>query len=124
MAGLLTTSETTWITSTVSSSLDQSLPLYRPTKSRDSYGHDTYTYPGTPTSTIACNIIKPTATVLQSYANIIGSQRALTLRVMSTTDVKERDRIVYDALNWEVQNLMDAESYTVTKEYLITVIAP
>jgi hypothetical protein len=123
MAGLLIASENTWITSTVASILDQSLPLYRKTTSADGHGGTTETYPGNPTHTIACNIIKPSASVLQTYAGIIASQRSLVLRVMNTADVLEGDRIVYDSLNWVVQALMDASSYTVTKEYIISVVA-
>jgi len=122
MSGLLLTSETSWITSTVTSALDQSLPLYRPTASSDGYGHDTYTYPGSATHTIACNVTKPSATVLQAYANVIGSRRSLVLRVMSGTDVLENDRIVYDSLNWVVQAEMEPSSYSVTKQFIMTVV--
>ena len=122
MSGLLIASETTWITSVVSSSLDQSLSLYRPSAATDGYGHDTYTYPGSPTHTIACNVTKPSSTVLQAYANVIGSRRSLVLRVLSGTDILENDRIVYDSLNWVVQAKMNANSYSVTMSYIITAV--
>ena len=122
MSGLLTASETTWMTSIVSSALDQSLPLYRKTTSADLYGGTTESYPGSPTHTIACNITKPSANMLAAFDCIIGSQRAVILRVMSTTDILEGDRVVYDGLNWVVQKFLDASSYTVTKECLISVV--
>ena len=123
MSGLLTTDETAWITAIVSSSLDQSLPLYRPTKASDGYGHTTLTYPGTPTAMIACNVGHPSATQLQAYADIIGTQEAMMLRFLTTTDVREGDRIVFQGENWLVQNVQNADSYTFSNDALITVIS-
>ncbi|SRR6266567_2027885 len=120
---MLSAAELASMQSTVSASLDVTLPVYRKTTANDGYGHTTETYPGTPTHSIDCNIIRPTATVLQVYAGIIGSKRALTIRVMQSADILEGDQIQYDSLKWKVQNLMDTESYTVTKEYLITVVS-
>lgn len=120
MAGMLTASEVAWITPIVASSLDVSLPLSRKTVVSDGYGHNTESWVSQ--GNVDLNIIKPSATQLQAYADIIGEQRALVIRTMQTTDVRQGDRIVYDGLNWLVQNLMDAESYTVTKEYLITTV--
>lgn len=123
MAGLLTSDEVAWMTSTVASSLDQSLPLYRPTKASDGYGHTTLTYPGSPTAMIACNTDKPSATQLQAYADIIGTQEAMMLRFLQTTDVREGDRIVYIGENWEVQNVQNAESYSFCLDALMTIIS-
>jgi hypothetical protein len=123
MSGLLTASQLTYITSIVSRSLDQSLPLYRPTKASDGYGHTTLTYPNVPTATIACTLGKPSATQLQAYANIIGTQEAMTMRFLNTTDVKEGDRVVVNGENWLVQNVENSDSYTVTFDALITVIS-
>ncbi len=120
MAGLLTSDELAWMTPIVASSLDVSLPFSRKSTALDSYGNNTETW--TSYGNVSMNIIKPTATRLQLYADMIGEQRALVIRVMQTTDVRKGDRLVYDGLNWLVQNLMDAESYTVTKEYLITTV--
>jgi SPP1 family predicted phage head-tail adaptor len=120
MAGLLNADEVAWMTPIVSSSLDVSLPFSRKSVTPDGYGNTTETW--TSYGNISMNIIKPTATLLQLYAEVIGEQRALVIRVMQTTDVRQGDRLVYDGLNWLVQNLMDAESYTVTKEYLITTV--
>ena len=123
MAGLLNADEVTWMTSIVSSALDQSLPLYRPTKASDGYGHTTLTYPNTPTSTIACNLGKPSATQLQSFADIIGTKEAMTMRFLNTVDVREGDRVVVNGENWLVQNVENSDSYTVTFDALITVIS-
>ncbi len=121
MPGLLTGAELAWMTPIVASSLDVSLPLYRDTSTaQDDSGHHLETW--TSQGNVSLNIIKPTATLLQLYADIIGEQRALIIRVMQITDVRQGDRFVYDSLNWRVQNLMDAESYTVTKEYLVTTV--
>jgi hypothetical protein len=123
MSGLLTASQLTYITSIVSRSFDQSLPLYRPTKVSDGYGHTTLTYPNVPTSTIACNVGHPSATQLQSFADIIGTQEAMMLRFLSTTDVREGDRVVFQGENWLVQNVQNADSYTVTNDALMTIIS-
>lgn len=120
---MLNASDLAYITSTVQAALDVSLPLYRKTISQDGYGHSIETYPNTPTSTIAVNLKQPSATQLVAYAGKIGSQRALIMRAMQTTDIREGDRVVYDSLNWIVSNIQNAESYTVTKEYLLTVVA-
>ena len=123
MSGLLTAADTTWITSTVSSSLDQSLPLSRNSgqgTSNDGYGHSTPNYASQ--GNISCTVAKPSASVLQSYANIIGSQRALTLRAMSTTDIRQGDHVTYDGLTWLVQSKLNANSYSVVIQYLMTVI--
>ena len=118
---MLSASELASITTTVAAALDVSLPLSRPTRSNDGYGHTTESLVSQ--GNIACNIIKPTATQLQVFAGLIGSQRALIIRVMQATDVRENDQCVYDGLTWRVQTILDAESYTVTKEYLMTVVA-
>ena len=122
MAGLLTSADVAMMSSTVATILDQSLPLYRKSTASDGYGHTTETWPGTPTHTIACNITKPSATMLQAFAGIIGSQRTVILRVLSSTDILEGDRVVYDGLSWTCQKFLDASSYTVTKEILISVV--
>ena len=122
MPGLLTADEIAWITPIVVASLDQSLPLYHVTTAPDGAGHTTETYPGTPSLMLACTIGKPTATQLSTYADIIAGQRALMLRYMPTSDVREGDRIIYMGLNWKVQPLANAESYTVANDVLITVV--
>ncbi len=123
MAGLVTSAETTWITSVVSSSLDQSLPWTRNTgqgTSSDGYGHSTDTEVSQ--GALACNVRRPSASVLQLYAGIIGSKRALTLRVLSTTTVRQGDHVTYDGVTWTVQALIEPQSYAVTKDWLITAV--
>lgn len=122
MAGLLTDAEKADMSATVASSLDVSLPLYRKTVTQDGYGHSIESYPNTPTATIQCNVIKPSATQLQVFADIIAGQRALFLRYMPTSDIREGDRLVYQGLNWKVQPTESAESYTFTNEVLITTV--
>lgn len=117
---MLSTSELACIADTVAASLDTSLPVTRRTATPDGYGHTTEVWNSV--GSVAMNLIKPSATQLQAFAGIIGSQRAMLIRVMQTSDVREGDHIAYDGLAWLVQNVQNAESYTVTKEYLITVI--
>jgi hypothetical protein len=120
---MLSANEIASMTSTVASSLDISLPLYRKTVTQDGYGHSIETYPSTPTSTIQCNVIKPTATQLQTFADIIAGQKALLLRYMPSSDVREGDRFVYQGQNWKVQPTESAESYTFANEVLIVTVS-
>ncbi len=122
MSGLLSAAQLANITTVVASSLDTSVSVYRPTIGRDAYGHDTYTYPGSPTSTASVNTYKPSASTLQTFAGIIGSSQALMLRFLSTTDIREGDRVVLFSLNWLVNNVQKAESYTVAYDALITTV--
>src|SRR5258706_16457443 len=65
---------------------------------------------------------QPSAQILTTYAGVIAGRRALMLRYMPTQDVREGDRIAYQGLNWRVQPLETAESYTFTNEVLIVTI--
>lgn len=118
---MLSASEISGMYNTVKSSLDQSLTLSRDTFTTDTSGHQKLA--GTATSTIACNVIKPTASQLQTYADRIGSARSLVLRAMQDTDIREGDRVSYDGLSWLINGVMDAASYSVTKKYLIVAVS-
>jgi hypothetical protein len=122
MAGLLSAAQLSQIATTVASSLDQSLPLKRKssTPTADSYGHDTTPY--VPTGNIACTVAKPTASQLQLYAGIIASQRAMMMRAMQTTDIREGDCVTYDSLDWTVHGVENAGSYSVTKQFVIVTV--
>ena len=117
---MLNMSEDTWITATVEKALDQSLPLSRKTVGLDSYGHSTETY--AQVSTLVCTVSKPTATQLELFAEIIAGQKAMMLRYMPTSDVREGDRIVYAGLNWTVQPVRNAASYSFTNSAVITAV--
>ena len=118
---MLSAAELASISATVAGSLDITITRVRTTAvSKDGYGHSTS--PTTSTATYLVNIIKPSATQLQAYADIIGSQRSLMIRFMPTSDIKQGDTIVYQGVNWTVQNLQNAESYTIGVEALITAV--
>ena len=123
MAGLLTDAQKAWMQAIVASSLDVSVTVQRPpaTPTFDVYGHDTSTYSTVGTAMV--NVIKPSATLLQAYAGIIGSELALLLRFMPTTDIKEGDQIVYAGRTWRAYGIQSAESYTFTDEVLIVTIS-
>ncbi len=122
MPGLLTAAEIATMQATVASALDQSLPYYDKTAVNDGYGHTTETYPNTPTFMLACNIFAPGADVLQAYADIIAGKRALMLRYLPSSDVREGGRVTYQGVNWRVQPIETAESYTFTNDVLITAV--
>ncbi len=115
----LSASDIDCITATVAASLSTSLPLYRKSSitTRDGYGHTTTGYGQI--GNVSCNVIKPTETQLQLFSNIIGSQRALRLRVLEATDIQEGDEVTYQGYQWLVHSIEDAASFTVTKHALI-----
>jgi len=138
---MLSSREIACMTSAVSASLDQQIILQRRTPSPDGYGHTTEIW--TTVDTPRCNVFKPSATMLQAYAAIIGSQVSLMLRVLPTTDIREGDSVivgkyalrtlgppaVYGVSNnyqlgnrWLVQNVQNSESYTIGVEALISLI--
>lgn len=120
MAGLLTDAEVAWMTPIVASSLDASLPHQRPVTTADGYGNNTVTWVVQTPKTV--NVIKPTAVQLSAYADIIGAQWATFIRFMQTTDIQRGDNLYYNGRWWLVQNIENAESYTVTQEALMTVV--
>ncbi|SRR6266487_4799867 len=120
MPGLLTDAELAWMTPIVASSLDDSLPHSRKTVVADGYGHNTDTWVNQTNKQV--NVIKPTAVQLSAYADIIGAQWATFIRYMQTTDIQRGDNLYYNGHWWLVQNVENAESYTVTQEALMTVV--
>ena len=120
---MLNAAEIAAMTATVAGALDVTVTVQRlpATPVLDAYSHDVGTYSTVGTAMV--NVIKPSATTLQAYAGIIGSQRALLLRFMPTTDIREGDQIVYLGKNWMTHGIQSAESYTFCDEVLITTIA-
>src|SRR5215469_613961 len=113
---MLSSAEMAWQAALVAASLDQTLTLSRDVMTTDSYGHQKPA--STATSTIACNVTKPTASQLQEYADKIGSARSLILRAMQSTDIREGDHVAYDSLTWMVNGVLDAASYSYVRRYL------
>ncbi len=120
MAGLISDAQATAMQAVIARSLDLSLPQERNAPGTDTSGHATENWSSL--GNVACNAIKPSATLLQLYAGIIGSQRAEGLRAMSTTDIRQGDRITYDGLKWIVHDVLNNGSYSYTKQYLMVTI--
>lgn len=123
----LSAAERACMASVVASGFSTALPLYRNTPGRDTSGHATEDY--APYGTLACSVVSPSATrpgaaLLQLYAEKIGSQRMLVLRVALDADVQEGDQVDYEGLRWELQGIQDASSLSFSKQCLITVITP
>ncbi len=110
-------------TAIVARALDQSVPYFDRTVTKDVYGDDVETYPGTPTFQLACNIYKPSAQILTTYAGVIGGKRALMLRYMPTQNVREGGRVTYQGVNWRVQPVETAESFTFANDVMIVAIS-
>jgi len=118
---MLSASELANMNATVAASLDVSITVQRRTPTNDGYGHTTESYAtvGTP----LCNVVKPSDSTLRLFADVIGSQRALVLRFMPVSDIRQWDQILYNSKTWVVQEILNAESYTFANECLITTIA-
>lgn len=113
-------SEWTGITKHVLSTLDVTLPISRPTKTADGFGHTTTSY--SVVASVPMNLKNASATQLQTYAGLIGSSRAMVIRVMNNANIQQGDTLPYDGLTWLIQAEMNASSYTVTKEFMIVAI--
>lgn len=115
---MLSSAELASITATVASALDVTVTVQRTATGKDAYGHDNggLSTVGTP----MVNIYSPSGTYLQAYASLIGSQKAMMIRFLQTTDIRRGDIIIYNGQNWEVQRIDDADSYTVANDALIT----
>src|SRR6266704_1349238 len=115
---MLSSQEIASMTATANASLDISMPFSRKTTGQDGYGHSTETW-ASQCSKMG-NTYKPTATILQTYASIIWTQKGPIMRVATTTDFKEEDRATYLSRNWLVQYILAAESYTFVLDAIIT----
>ena len=121
MPGLLSDAQKARMTTLVAKTMDVQVTIIRNTVTgTDSYGH-TVSAPTT-IGTPLVNIIRPTDTMLQQFAGIIGSQRALLIRYMPTSDIRQGDTLVYSGINWKVSEILISESYTVTNDALITAV--
>lgn len=123
----LSAAERACMAAVVESGFGTKLPLYRNTPGRDTSGHATEGY--ALHATLTCSVMSPSATrpgaaLLQLYAEKIGSQRMLVLRVALDADVQEGDQVDYEGLRWELQGIQDASSLSFSKQCLITVITP
>ncbi len=120
---MLSAADIASMTATVAASFDVTVTVQRiTTPTQDVYGHATGT-PVTVSTTAKMNIISPSDSMLQLYAGVIGSQRALLIRFMPTTDIREGDQIVYGGYNWRVHEILSAESYTFVNNALIVTVA-
>ena len=118
---MIPAAELALMSAVIVSSFDVTITVQRKSITADTYGHSIEQWNAS--STPKVNIVQPTASQLQTYADVIGSQWALMLRFATTSDIREGDRVVYNGHNWLVQNILNAESYSFSNTALITVIA-
>jgi hypothetical protein len=115
---MLSSAEIASMTAVVAASLDVTITVTRDTsKVEDTYGHTTSG--GTTSFTAQVNVYKPTATQLQTYAGIIGSQEAVMIRFMPTSGIREGDAATYASKQWKIQKILDADSYTFANDALM-----
>lgn len=118
---MLSPNEIASMSAVVASSFDVTVTVSRDTsKVKDTYGHTTSG--GITSFSAQVNVFKPGATQLQIFADIIGSQDAVMIRFLPTTDIREGDTVLYNNKNWKVNNIQYADSYTFANNALMTVI--
>jgi hypothetical protein len=118
---MLSASEIAAIQSTISGAFDVTITIQRKAAGQDNYSHANGSY-NTVTNNAKVNVYKPSATQLQSFAGLIGSQWALMVRYLPSTDIQEGDQVVYNGTTWLVQNIQNSESYTWALDALITAV--
>jgi hypothetical protein len=116
---MLSAAEIASMTATVASSLDVSVVVKRngSTPSNDGYGHTTENL--ATVGTYAINARTPSASILQTYAAIIGAQQSYMIRFMATSDIREGDIVIFNSINWKVHSIQKADSYTFCNDALI-----
>src|SRR6266567_2624749 len=107
---MLSSQEIASMQATANASLDISMPFSRKTTGLDGYGHSTETWASQGSKMV--NTYKPTATILQTYASIIGAQTALMIRFAKPTDIKEEDKATDLSRNCRVQYILHTEPFT------------
>jgi hypothetical protein len=119
MAGLLSATQLTALQTAANKTLDKTADIYRKTSpSADGYGSSTPNYTKI-ASAVACGLAQPTATHLQNYDYMIGSEASWLVRFPVGTDVRYQDHLVIGSSTLEVHVLLTPRSY----EIFHTVIA-
>lgn len=115
---MLSAAEWASMTATVTGALDVTVTISRRTATQDSYGHTSSVWAVVGTAMI--NATKPGASLLQAYADIIGVKLTYYIRFLPSSDIREGDQITFNGKQWLVQYLLNADSYTVANDALIT----
>jgi hypothetical protein len=119
--GMLNSADIARMTRTVERSFDTTITVKRdPSPVQDSSGHQTQNL--VVQGEVDVNTYKPNAGILQSYAEVIGSQQALMIRYSTTDDIREGDVIEHIGLDWLVHNAQKDESYTFCYNALIVTV--
>lgn len=117
---MIPASELTAMQATATSALDLSgVLVQRATRTPDGYG--AYTETWATLATVAGGWAKPTASVMQQYAGLIGSLAAWTVRLPYGTTCAANDRIVMPTgETLTVQADLSQSSYSTVKRVLAT----
>lgn len=118
---MLSASEIASMTATVAGSLDVSVTGRRANPVTDIYGHISTSGGYTATGPFNVNVIKPNATQLSAYAEVIAAQKTQMIRFMPG-DIREGDEILFNGVYWKMHAIEDAESYTFANEALLVVV--
>jgi len=118
MAGMLSAAQIAACKALVERTFDTTVTVKRGPTAEDAYGHKT----GTP-STVGTALVgtyKPSASQLATYAEIIGSQKALMIRFSDSTDIRQGDTITHQSKDWTVHAVKPDESYVFAQNALMT----
>jgi len=98
------------IQSAVEELLDKSCEIKQVTLTPDGLGSETESL--NTVATVACSAIKPTAGLLATYADKIGSLITWQVKMPSATDVRLNDILVIDGTTMIVQAILTPASWS------------
>jgi hypothetical protein len=103
---------------------DQTCSIVRMTLTDDGYGGRIETpvsVPMLPTGTAYnCNTDAPSSAMLAIYADVLGTVKAMKVRVQSGQDIRQGDRITIAGDTWVVQIVLQPESYSTSQNVLVS----
>ena len=122
MAGRLSAAQLGAFQTAATATLDISgVLVQRATTTSDGYG--TYSETWATIATVAAGWAKPTASIMQQYAGLIGALAAWTVRLPYGTDCLRNDRIVMPTGEvLTVQADLSQSSYSTCKRVLATAV--
>jgi len=105
---------------TVFGSFDVTVTWQRKSVASDGYGSGTETW--NTLGTLTCNIIKPSAAMIQEYAARLSVTVSLMIRYNPTNALAVGDRIRYAGKFYTVELIENAESYTVANDAILSAV--
>lgn len=106
---MLPATELATLAAVATAALDQTATILRASRASDGAGGTSETM--TPLTTTPAGLSQPSATLLQNYAYLIGSQDSWQVRVPLGTDVRKDDQLQIGDRTLRVQVVLAPRSY-------------